>query len=33
MPGERMGRVVMIVVAAIVIVGLVLGAVAAPFGN
>jgi hypothetical protein len=33
MPGERMGRVVMIVVAVIVIVGLVLGTVAAPFAN
>jgi hypothetical protein len=33
MPGERLGRVVMVVVAVIVILGLVLGAVAAPFTN
>jgi phosphotransferase system glucose/maltose/N-acetylglucosamine-specific IIC component len=33
MPGARFGRVLMILIAVIVIAGLVLGTVAAPFGN
>jgi hypothetical protein len=33
LPGARIGRIVMIVVAVMVVLGLVLGSVAAPIGN